>query len=126
MLQARRSLLRFQMKSLEYFSTTLQAGRLPVRVPDKVDFFFNLPNPSSHIMALGSTQPLAEMSTRNFPGDKKRPTHKADNLTAICEPNVSTCVSHQPLATLRIFTASNKDNLTFYLLSNSCRCIGIN
>jgi hypothetical protein len=37
----------------------LQAGRLPVRIPDEVDFF-NLPNPSSHIM--GSTQPLTEMS----------------------------------------------------------------
>jgi hypothetical protein len=37
--------------------------------PDEVDFF-NLPNPSSHIMALGLTQPVAEMSTRNIPGDK--------------------------------------------------------
>jgi hypothetical protein len=39
----------------------LQAGRSPVRVPDEVDVF-NLPNPSSRIMALGSTQPLIEMS----------------------------------------------------------------
>jgi hypothetical protein len=30
--------------------------------------FFNLPNPSSRTMALGSTQPLKEMSTRNLPG----------------------------------------------------------
>jgi hypothetical protein len=28
--------------------------------------FFNLPNPSSRTMALGSTQPLREMSTRNL------------------------------------------------------------
>jgi hypothetical protein len=35
--------------------------------PDEVDFF-NLPNPSSRTMALGSTQPLSEMSTRNLPG----------------------------------------------------------
>jgi hypothetical protein len=35
--------------------------------PDKVDFF-NWPNPSSRTMALGSTQPLTEMSTRNLPG----------------------------------------------------------
>jgi hypothetical protein len=34
----------------------------------KVTGFFNLPNPSSHTMALGSTQPLTEMSTRNLPG----------------------------------------------------------
>jgi hypothetical protein len=47
----------------------LQAGRPPVRVPDEVDFF-NLPNPSSRTMALGSTQPLTELSTRNLPGGK--------------------------------------------------------
>jgi hypothetical protein len=39
-------------------------------------------------MALGSTQPLTEMSTRNLPEDKGRPASKADNLTAICEPIV--------------------------------------
>jgi hypothetical protein len=37
-------------------------------------------------MALGSTQPLTEMSTRNLPGAKKRPARRADNLTAIYEP----------------------------------------
>jgi hypothetical protein len=45
----------------------LQAGRSPVRVADEVDFF-NLPNPSCPTMALGSTQPLTEMSTRNLSG----------------------------------------------------------
>jgi hypothetical protein len=64
-----------------------QAGRSPVRVPNEVDFF-NLPNPPSHTMALGSNQPLTEMSIRNLPGGKKRPVRRADNLTAICEPNV--------------------------------------
>jgi hypothetical protein len=43
-------------------------------------------NPSNLNMALGSTQPLTEMSTRNLPGGKGRPTRKADNLTVICEP----------------------------------------
>jgi hypothetical protein len=66
----------------------LQAGRSPVRVPDEVDFLFNLPNPSSHDMALGSTQPLTEMSTMNLPWGKKRPARTADNFAAICEPNV--------------------------------------
>jgi hypothetical protein len=47
--------------------TMLQAGRLRVRVPMRWSFF-NLPNPSSRTMALGSTQPLTEMSTRNLPG----------------------------------------------------------
>jgi hypothetical protein len=37
-------------------------------------------------MALGSTQPLTEMSIRNLPGCKGRPARKADNLTAIYEP----------------------------------------
>jgi hypothetical protein len=39
-------------------------------------------------MALGLTQPLTEMSTRNLPGGKGRPERKPDNLTAICEPIV--------------------------------------
>jgi hypothetical protein len=39
-------------------------------------------------MAVGSTQPLTEMGTGNIPGGKARPMLKADNLTAICEPNV--------------------------------------
>jgi hypothetical protein len=39
-------------------------------------------------MALGSTQPLTEMSIRNIPRGEGRPAHKADNLTAIWEPIV--------------------------------------
>jgi hypothetical protein len=50
--------------------------------------FFSLPNPSSCTMALWSTQPLTEMSTRNLHGGEERLARKADNLTAICEPIV--------------------------------------
>jgi hypothetical protein len=39
-------------------------------------------------MALGSTQPLIEISNRNLPGGKGRPARKDDNLTSICEPIV--------------------------------------
>jgi hypothetical protein len=39
-------------------------------------------------MALGSTQPLTEISTRNIPGGKGRPARTADNLNVICEPIV--------------------------------------
>jgi hypothetical protein len=39
-------------------------------------------------MALGSTRPLTEMSTRNLPRGKERPVGEADNLSAICEPTV--------------------------------------
>jgi hypothetical protein len=45
----------------------LQAGRSRVQVPMRSLDFFNSPN-SSHTMALGSTQPLTEMSTRNILG----------------------------------------------------------
>jgi hypothetical protein len=49
--------------------------------------FFNLPNPSSRTMALGSTQSLIAMSTRNLPGGRKQPACRADNLAAVYEPN---------------------------------------
>jgi hypothetical protein len=37
-------------------------------------------------MALESTQPLTEMSTRIVPEGKGRSARKADNLAANCEP----------------------------------------
>jgi hypothetical protein len=40
-------------------------------IPDEVTGFLNSPNPSSRTMALGLTQPLTEMSTRNLPGRVK-------------------------------------------------------
>jgi hypothetical protein len=46
----------------------LQAGKVAGSSPDEVDFFFNSPNPSSRTVALGPTQHLTEMSTRNLPG----------------------------------------------------------
>jgi hypothetical protein len=39
-------------------------------------------------MALGSTQPLTEISTRNLPGGEGRQARNAVNLTAIYEPIV--------------------------------------
>jgi hypothetical protein len=59
-----------------------------VSIPDEVIGLFNWPNTSSRTMALGSTQPLTEMSTRNLPGGKWLPASKTDNLTAVCEPMV--------------------------------------
>jgi hypothetical protein len=62
----------------------LQAGRSRVRfLIRSLDFLIDLILP-----ALGSTQPLTQMSTRNLPGGKGRPTRGADNLTAIFEPIV--------------------------------------
>jgi hypothetical protein len=55
--------------------------------PDEVNIF-SLPNPSSRTMALGLTQPLAEMSTRDLLGGKGQPARKANSLTAVNEPIV--------------------------------------
>jgi hypothetical protein len=76
--------------------------------------FFNLPNPSSRIMALGSTQPLTEMSTRNIPGGEGRLARKADNLTAICEPTVYKMWEPQHLTALWASTARYGDTCTFF------------
>jgi hypothetical protein len=50
--------------------------------------FSDLPNPSGRTMALGSTQPLTEMSTSNLKKKetwgKVRRARRADNLAAIC------------------------------------------
>jgi hypothetical protein len=46
------------------WGTMLQPGRSWVWVPMRLLNFFNLPNPTSHTMALGLTEPLTEMSTR--------------------------------------------------------------
>jgi hypothetical protein len=66
----------------------LQAGKSRVQFPMSFLDFFSLSNPSRRNVALESTQPRTEMSTRNHPGSKGRQPRKADNLTAICEPIV--------------------------------------
>jgi hypothetical protein len=71
---------------LRHYATSRKVKRSS---PDEVDLF-NIPNPSSRTMALESTQPLAEMSTRNLPGSKGRLARRADNLTAVCESIVQT------------------------------------
>jgi hypothetical protein len=52
----------------------LQAGRLRDRVPMRFMFFY-LSNLSSRTMALGSSKPLTEMSTRNIPGGLRAAGH---------------------------------------------------
>jgi hypothetical protein len=89
-------------------------------IPEEVIgfFFFNCPNPSSRTMALDSTQPLTEMSTRNLSGGKGRPAHKADNLTAIYEPNVKKMWEPGHLTTLWASTACYRDSVTFFTYSD--------
>jgi hypothetical protein len=57
-------------------------------IPVGVIGLFNWPDPSSRTTALGSTQSLTEISTRNLPRGKGPPTRKTDNITTICEPIV--------------------------------------
>jgi hypothetical protein len=75
-------------------------------------------------MALGLTQPLTEMSTRNLPGGKGWPARGADNLTAICELNTWKMWNPRRLTTLWAFTACYRDSFTFltqvnYVTENS-------
>jgi hypothetical protein len=64
----------------------LQAGTSRVRIPMRSLDFFNLPNSSTRIMALGSTQAQTEMSTRNLAvegGSKRRPARKVDKQPSV-------------------------------------------
>ena len=54
-----------------------------VSIPAGVIGIFHWHNPSDRTMALVSTQPLTEMAPGVFPGGKKRPVLKADNLITI-------------------------------------------
>jgi hypothetical protein len=84
------------------WGTMLQAGRLWARVPMRLLDFFNWPNPSSCTMALGSTQPLTEMSTRNLPGGVKgsrhvRLTTSPPSVGRLSRQNVGASTSHNPM-----------------------------
>jgi hypothetical protein len=63
-------------------------------------------------MALGSTQPLIEISTRNLPGGKGCPVRKAD-VTAVCEQIVDKIWEPQYLTTLWTSTACYRDGLMY-------------
>jgi hypothetical protein len=84
-------------------------------IPDKFIEFFTWPNPSSRTMALRSTQPLTEMSTRNLHGRKGRPVRGADNLTANCEATVWKMWEPRRLIALWAFIACCRDSFTFTL-----------
>jgi hypothetical protein len=81
----------------------LQTERSRDRVPMRW-IFSSLRNPSGRTMALVSTQPLTEMSTRNLkknkPASKGRPARRADNLCrhllAVCLSNVGASTSRNP------------------------------
>jgi hypothetical protein len=82
----------------------LQAGRSRIRFSMRPLDFFNLPNSSSHSMAMELTHPLTEMNTRNIAfggggGGKGQPEREAENFTAICDPTVEKIWEPQRLTT---------------------------
>jgi hypothetical protein len=87
----------------------LQAGRSRFQIPVRLlDFSIELILP-----ALGSTQPLTEMSTRNLPEGKGRPARKADNLNAVCEPIGGKMWEPRRLTTLGVCITCHRDSFTF-------------
>jgi hypothetical protein len=93
----------YKRSTLFIISIFQSEGRRKVAgsIPNEVTEFFNWRNPSSHTLALGSTQPLTEMNTRNLPGGKGQLARRADNLIAICEQicvgNVGASTPHNPM-----------------------------
>jgi hypothetical protein len=67
-------------------------------IPDEVTGIFNWPNLSSLKMAVGSTQPLTEMSIKILPGGEVRPARKAHRrLWADLLDNVGASTSYNPI-----------------------------
>jgi hypothetical protein len=73
----------------------LQAGRSRVRVPMRWISSIYLYH-SSRTMALGSTQPLTEMSTRNLPGGKGLTT-LPPSVSRLSKENVGASTSHNTM-----------------------------
>jgi hypothetical protein len=70
-------------------------------------------------MALGTTQPLTEMSSRNIPEGQGRLELKAENLAAMSESFVYIMWEPRRLATLWASTACYRDSFTFYINTKS-------
>jgi hypothetical protein len=54
----------WQTRGTQHYAKSL---KIAGSISDEITGFLNKPNPSSRTMALGSIQPLTEMSTRNIP-----------------------------------------------------------
>jgi hypothetical protein len=82
----------------------LQGGRSRDRVPMRW-IFSNLPNPSGRTMALGSTQPLTEMSTGHLKkketwgvkGGRREGLTTCRHLLAVCLRTVVSSISRNPM-----------------------------
>jgi hypothetical protein len=72
-------------------------------------------------MALGSTQPVTEMSTKNILGGKGQPARRADNPAVFYEPIIYEMWEPEHLTTLWASTACYRDTLTFFTKGISTR-----
>jgi hypothetical protein len=70
-------------------------------------------------MALWSTQPLTEMSTRELPWGKGQPARKAGNLTSIFEPTVKKMGERRRLTALWASPACYRDSFISMNVANS-------
>jgi hypothetical protein len=83
--------------SIVGWGTMLTSRNVVGSSPDEMDFF-NWPNRSSRTMALGSTQPLTEMSTRNLTsGRRVRLTISEPSVSRLSRENVGASTSHSPM-----------------------------
>jgi len=102
------------------WGTVLQAGKSRVRLSMmSLDFFID--NPSSRTMALGSTQPLIEMSTRNVSWEWRRPVLRTDNLTTfVCRLfwNLGASTSWNPQGLSRLVMGFLKKFLSLIYMFN--------
>jgi hypothetical protein len=73
-------------------------------------------------MALGSTQPLTEMNTRNLPGRKGRPVGEANFIT-FSEPIVWKMWEPRRLTTLWASTASYRGRIFEHVEARDCLAI---
>jgi hypothetical protein len=80
------------------WGTMLHAGRSRVQIPMRW-IYFNLRNPSSRTVALGLTQPLIGMSTRNIPGGGRcvRLTTLPPCVSRLSRENVGASTSHNSM-----------------------------
>jgi hypothetical protein len=80
---------------LRHYATS---RKVAVLIPNEVSGFFNIPNPSSRTMALESTQPLIEMSTRNLLVGKgppaRKPATSPPSVSQFFKENVGTSTSY--------------------------------
>jgi hypothetical protein len=98
------------------WDTMLQAGRSRVRFPKKsLDFSIDIILSAALCSGVDSAANRNEYQESSW--RKRGPAHKADNLTAMCEPIVQKMSEPRRLTTLWASTAFYKDTFIFFYKS---------